>query len=72
MTNFLFIALILAMLATLGALVAGIVVMTKGGDLNKRYGQKLMRLRVFLQGLALVLFALALLSGGNHENLGAD
>jgi hypothetical protein len=65
MTNILFIALVLAMFATLGALVAGIVVMTKGGALNQKYGQKLMRLRVFLQGLALVLFALALLSGGS-------
>jgi hypothetical protein len=64
MNTFLLIALVLAMLATLGALVAGIVVMTKGGELNKKYGQKLMRARVFLQGLALVLFALALLAGG--------
>jgi hypothetical protein len=56
----------LAMLAVLGTLIIGLVAMTKGGDFNKKYGNKLMRLRVMLQGVALVLFALALLTNGQQ------
>ncbi len=63
MNNFLFLALIIAMLATLAALVVGIVAMVRGGPFNQKYGNKLMRLRVFLQGVALVIFALAVMAG---------
>ncbi len=47
------------MLATLATLVAGLVTMVKGGELNQKYGNKLMQARVACQGLALLLFALA-------------
>jgi hypothetical protein len=40
--------------------------MVKGGEFNKKYGNKLMRLRVTLQGVALGLFVLAVWSG-NQE-----
>ena len=63
MNTFLIIALVVAMLATLGVLVVGIVAMTRGGEFNQKYGQKLMRLRVFCQGVALAIFALLLLTG---------
>ena len=39
-------------------LLTGVVGMARGGDFNARYGNKLMRLRVILQGLAVVLFLL--------------
>jgi hypothetical protein len=65
MNNILFILLIVAMLATLATLVAGMVVMSKGGDLNQKWSNKLMRLRVILQGVALVLFALVMMGGNN-------
>jgi len=39
-------------------LLTGVVGMARGGDFNARYGNKLMRLRVILQGLAIVLFIL--------------
>jgi hypothetical protein len=42
------------MLATLGVLLAGMVGMVRGGD--PRRSNKLMQLRVLLQGAALLLF----------------
>ena len=45
-------------LATLGVLLTGITSMLRGGDFNRRYGNKLMRARVILQGITLVLLAL--------------
>ena len=51
------------MLATLATLLVGVTAMGKGGDFNKRNANKLMRLRVILQGLALVCFALGWMAG---------
>ena len=62
MSNILFIAMLAAMLAALATMAIGIIVMGKGGEANQKYGHKLMRARVYLQGLALALFALAVLS----------
>jgi|HigsolmetaAR202D_1030399.scaffolds.fasta_scaffold134821_1 hypothetical protein len=59
------VAFIIALAATVGVLFTGIFVMGKGGDLNRRYGNRLMRLRVVCQGIAIALFALMLLTGGN-------
>ncbi len=52
----------LALAAVVAALAAGIVAMVRGGEFNKKYSNKLMRLRVGLQALALVLFALFMLA----------
>ena len=62
MSQVFFILMILAMLAVLGTLAIGLVGMAKGGPFNAKYGNKLMRLRILLQGLALLLFAAAVLS----------
>lgn len=59
--------MVLAMLATLGVLVLGLVSMVKGGEFNKKYANQLMRWRVGLQAAALLLFALALLSGAGNN-----
>jgi hypothetical protein len=56
------IALGLAMLSVLAVLVLGLISMIKGGEFNKKYGNKLMQARVGLQGLALALLALAYFS----------
>lgn len=56
--------MIVAMLATLGILAVGMVAMIKGGEFNAKYGNKLMRARVMMQGIALLFFALALMSSG--------
>lgn len=53
------ILLTFACLAVVGTLVLGIFAMTKGGDFNQKYGNKMMRLRVVFQGLALALLAMA-------------
>ncbi len=44
-----------ALAATLAALVAGVVVMVRGGELNRKYGNHLMRARVVLQAVAIAL-----------------
>lgn len=59
MNNFFNIALIICMIAVLGVLIVGITSMLKGGEFNKKYGNKLMQARIMLQGLALLMFALA-------------
>lgn len=59
MNTFSAIALIFALLSVLGVLGLGLFSMIKGGDFNKKYGNKLMQARVMLQGLALGLLALA-------------
>ena len=52
----------LAMLGVLVSLFTGLVSMTRGGDFNRRNGNKMMRMRVLFQGLALLLFVAAALS----------
>jgi len=47
--------LILAMLATLAVLFTGIVGFLRGGDFNRKYGNKLMQARVGLQFAALAI-----------------
>ena len=49
---------------TLGIVVVGIVGMARGGAFNERWGNKLMRARILFQLLALVFFALAMLTLG--------
>lgn len=56
--------MVIAMLLALGSLIVGIVSMARGGEFNKKYGNKLMQARVYMQGIALVLFAIAMLSSG--------
>ena len=52
----------LALVAVLVTLVVGVLGMLRGGTFNQRYGNKLMRLRVGLQFLALALIVLAYLA----------
>jgi hypothetical protein len=54
----------LAMVAVLGTLGLGVFSMVKGGEFNKKYGNKLMRWRVGLQAVALTFFVLAMASSG--------
>jgi hypothetical protein len=48
-------------IATLGTLLAGVTSMGKGGEFNKHNANRLMRLRVMFQGLAIASFLLWLL-----------
>ena len=51
---------VIAMLATLGTLLFGIINMAKGG--NPQLSNKLMRSRILLQGAALLLFVIFMLA----------
>ena len=54
--------MIIAMVLVLASLFVGLISMVKGGEFNQKYGNKLMRLRVTLQGIALALFVMAVIS----------
>ena len=62
MSNLFAILMLIAMLATVGALVAGIFGMAKGGAFAKKYGNRLMWARVYCQGAALLFFSIAVLT----------
>ncbi len=61
--NIFVILMFLAMAAVLASLFLGVFVMAKGGESNKKHSNKLMRMRVMLQGLAVLLFILAVWTG---------
>ncbi len=47
----------IALVATVVVLFTGVVSMARGGSFNARWGNKLMRLRVIVQGAAVALLA---------------
>jgi hypothetical protein len=51
----LFILAGIACLAVLGVLVVGVVGFARGGDFNRKYANKIMRLRILLQFVAVLL-----------------
>ena len=51
----LFFVVIFACLAVLVVLMVGIGGFSKGGDFNKKYANKIMRLRIILQAIAVML-----------------
>ena len=53
---------IITAIAVLVCLGVGLVGMARGGDFNRRYGNRLMQARVALQGLALLFFAIAIMA----------
>lgn len=57
--NFFFILALITALATLATLFVGVTGMARQGDFNKKYGNKLMRLRVTLQFLTIIFLLLA-------------
>ena len=52
----------IALLMTLGVLFAGIINMGRPGEASRERSNKLMRWRVILQGVAIVIFILALMA----------
>ncbi|MDP6352051.1 MAG: twin transmembrane helix small protein [Alphaproteobacteria bacterium] len=50
--------IVIALAAVLVVLATGIIAMFRGGEFNRKYGNKLMRLRVVLQALAVLLMVL--------------
>lgn len=52
--------IVLALVATVGALGAGLVSMVRGGEYDRQHSTQLMAARVGFQGIALVLLLVAL------------
>ncbi len=49
---------IVSMLTTLSILLFGVITMIRGGEFNRRNGNRLMRARVIMQGVTLLLVVL--------------
>ena len=60
MSTGLIILLFVAMGLTLLVLFVGLFAMVRGGEFNRKYGNKLMRLRVLFQAIAIAIFAVVL------------
>lgn len=58
MTDPLFVIVVLAVLAVAAVLLLGIGGFAKGGAFNAKYSNKLMRLRIALQAIAVILILL--------------
>ncbi len=54
----------LALLIVFVVLATGVISMVRGGEFNEKYGNKLMRLRVIAQAVAILLLGLAFLFDG--------
>jgi type II secretory pathway component PulF len=50
--------ILIALVITLAILLFGVITMARGGGFNKKYGNKIMRMRVISQFIALMLIAL--------------
>ncbi len=50
--------LVVALIATVLVLLVGVFSMAKSGDFNRRHGNKLMRARVAVQGMAILILVL--------------
>jgi predicted membrane channel-forming protein YqfA (hemolysin III family) len=57
MFDILSILLVVAMGLTLVVLFSGLVSMARGGEFNRKNANRLMRLRVLFQGVAILIFA---------------
>ena len=67
MPGFLYYLLIpISLLAVLSVLGTGLYAMFKGGDFNRKYSNKLMRLRITLQFIAIVIIMSALYFSNNN------
>ncbi len=56
--------LVIALVATLAVLAAGMVAMVRGGEFNKKYGNKLMRARIAAQAVAIAILLALFMVGG--------
>ena len=51
------IRLVISMILALLMVIIGVIAMAKNGDFNKKHSNKLMRMRVLFQGVAVLVFA---------------
>ncbi|WP_171326370.1 twin transmembrane helix small protein [Halovulum dunhuangense] len=62
----LFYVALFACLAVLGVLLVGVGGFAKGGDFNRKYANKIMRLRLLLQFIAVILIVAVVYFGGDR------
>lgn len=62
MNAFFAVCMAVAVLLTLGTLFVGLFAMARGGEFNKNNANKIMRIRIYCQGAALLFFALAMMA----------
>ena len=56
-SNILPVILVISMILALLMVVIGVIAMAKNGNFNKKHSNKLMRMRVLFQGIAVFVFA---------------
>ncbi|HLN23685.1 MAG TPA: HIG1 domain-containing protein [Patescibacteria group bacterium] len=66
MISFLSVLLGLALVAVLIVLIAGVVVFASGGEVNRRYANRLMNLRVATQAVAVLILGLIVVLRALH------
>ncbi|MEC9431379.1 MAG: twin transmembrane helix small protein [Pseudomonadota bacterium] len=59
MSHTLLVIALIACLCVLGVLLFGVGSFARGGDFNRKYANKIMRLRIIAQAIAVVLILLA-------------
>ena len=59
--NIAFYFLLIVLFAVACVLFAGVFMMARGGDVNRKYSNKIMKARVILQGVAIVILGLIFL-----------
>ena len=64
--NVIAILLAIALAAVVLVLIVGVIGMARGSAFNEKYGNKMMRLRVGLQALALILVVLFVLAASQN------
>lgn len=64
MSSLFFILMIASMLSVLVSLGFGLYFMSKDGDENRRKSNQWMRIRVWMQGIAIIMFLLAAITAG--------
>ena len=62
MSTIFFILAFISMGAVLVSLAVGVTAMARGGDKNRQTSQKMMQMRVYTQGAAVIFLMLALLT----------
>jgi len=60
MNTMLFILMLLAVAATVGALAWGVIAMARGGDFNAKWSNTMMRYRILFQFVAICVFLVIL------------
>ena len=55
------IMIIVGLILTFIVLIIGLISMLSKGDFNKKYSNKLMRLRVLIQGIIILIFSIILI-----------